>query len=116
MPLKPRLRRSAPRRQELVMDLAAFRASLAVAAPPEGLGPALQALWWEAKGDWRRAHELAQADEGGAGDWVHAYLHRKEGDAGNAGYWYRRADKPASRAPLAEEWATIATALLARKG
>ena len=94
------------------MDLAAFRASLAAAAPPEGLGPALQALWWDAKGDWDRAHALAQADEGGAGDWVHAYLHRKEGDAGNAGYWYRRAGKPASRAPLAEEWAAIAAALL----
>jgi hypothetical protein len=97
------------------MDLTQFRASLPVAAPPEGLSTALQALWWEAKGDWDRAHELAQADEGGAGDWVHAYLHRKEGDAGNAGYWYRRAGKPASRAPLAEEWATIAAALLARK-
>ena len=94
------------------MDLTAFRASLAVATPPEGLGQALQALWWEAKGEWDRAHVLAQADEGGAGDWVHAYLHRKEGDAGNAGYWYRRAGKPASPAPLAQEWATIASALL----
>ena len=95
------------------MDLAAFHASLTLAAPLEGLGPALQALWWDAKGDWNRAHALAQADEGGPGDWVHAYLHRKEGDAGNAGYWYRRAAKPASRAPLAEEWAAIAAALLA---
>jgi hypothetical protein len=94
------------------MDLPAFRASLAAAAPPDGLGPAPQALWWDAKGDWDRAHALAQADEGGAGDWVHAYLHRKEGDAGNAGYWYRRAGKPASRASLAEEWAAIAAALL----
>jgi hypothetical protein len=94
------------------MDLAAFRDSLAAATPPEGLSPALQALWWEAKGDWDKAHVLAQADEGGPGDWVHAYLHRKEGDAGNAGYWYRRASMPASRAPLAEEWAAIAVALL----
>jgi hypothetical protein len=95
------------------MDLAAFRASLAAAAPPDGLGPAEQALWWDAKGDWDRAHALAQADEGGAGDWVHAYLHRKEGDAGNAGYWYRRAGKPASRSSPADEWAAIAAALLA---
>jgi len=94
------------------MDLTAFRASLALAAPPNDLSPALQALWWEAKGDWDKAHALAQVDEGGAGDWVHAYLHRKEGDAGNAGYWYRRAGKPASRAPLDEEWAAIARALL----
>ena len=92
------------------MDLAQFRASLAVAAPPEGLELALQALWWDAKGDWD--HALAQADEDGVGDWVHAYLHRKEGDAGNAGYWYSRAHKPASRASLAEEWAEIASALL----
>ncbi|MGA2495078.1 MAG: hypothetical protein ABSF67_19420 [Roseiarcus sp.] len=97
------------------MDLTAFRASLALAAPPEGLSPALQALWWEAKGDWDKAHALARVDEGGAGDWVHAYLHRKEGDAGNAGYWYRRAGKPTSLAPLAEEWAAIAAALLAKQ-
>jgi len=95
------------------MDLAAFRASLAAAAPPDGLSPALQALWWDARDDWGKAHALAQTDEGGAGDWVHAYLHRKEGDAANAGYWYRRAGRPASRVPLAEEWAAIATALLA---
>jgi len=94
------------------MDLTVFRASLAAAAPPEGLNLALQALWWEAKGDWDKAHELAQADEGGDGDWVHAYLHRKEGDAGNAGYWYRRASKPTSRVSLEEEWAAIAAALL----
>jgi hypothetical protein len=94
------------------MDLSAFRASLGAATPPEGLSPALQALWWDASGDWDKAHALAQADEGGAGDWVHAYLHRKEGDAGNASYWYRRAGKPASRASLAEEWAAIAAALL----
>jgi len=60
-------------------------------------------------------HALAQADEGGPGDWVHAYLHRKEGDAGNASYWYRRAAKPVSRAPLAEEWAAITVALLATR-
>lgn len=95
------------------MDLAAFRASLATAAPPPDLSPALQALWWDAKGDWERAHEHAQNDEGGAGDWVHAYLHRKEGDAGNAAYWYRRARKPLGAGPLDEEWRAIAAALLA---
>ncbi|MGO9768743.1 MAG: hypothetical protein ACLPSW_04160 [Roseiarcus sp.] len=97
------------------MDLAAFRASLAAAAPPPRLVSALQALWWEAKGDWNQAHLLAQADDGGDGDWVHAYLHRREGDLGNAGYWYRRAGKPASRASLDEEWAAIAAALLSRE-
>jgi len=93
-------------------DLSGFRASLAAGAPPAGLSPALLALWRDARGDWEGAHEAAQADEGGAGDWVHAYLHRKEGDAGNAAYWYRRASKPVCRASLDEEWAAIAEALL----
>ena len=93
------------------MDLAAFRASLAAPSPPEG-SLALQALWFDGKGDWEKAHELAQADEGGPGDWVHAYLHRKEGDAFNAGYWYRRAGKPPAKSALEQEWAAIAAALL----
>jgi hypothetical protein len=96
------------------MDLARFRASLAAAAPPPDLAPALEALWFEAKGDWERAHTLAQADEGGAGDWVHAYLHRKEGDAGNAAYWYRRAGRPIASGPAAAEWTAIVAALLER--
>jgi len=95
------------------MDLARFRASLSADAPPPGLSLALQALWRDGKGDWDGAHEAAQADGGGAGDWVHAYLHRKEGDAGNAAYWYRRAGRPACRLSLEEEWAAIADALLA---
>lgn len=94
------------------MDLAKFRASLAATAPPPGLTLALVALWRDGKGDWDGAHEAAQEDGGGAGDWVHAYLHRKEGDAGNAAYWYRRAGKPVCRAPPDEEWAAIAEALL----
>lgn len=96
----------------LAMDLAVFRASLKSASPPAGLNHALRALWLDARGDWVRAHEAAQADEGAAGDWVHAYLHRKEGDAGNAVYWYRRAGKPVCRASLDEEWEAIAGALL----
>ena len=98
------------------MDLAAFRASLSLASPPPNLSTALRALWLDGRGDWRGAHEAAQADEGGAGDWVHAYLHRKEGDAGNAGYWYRRARKPVCRAALDEEWAAIASTLLKADG
>jgi hypothetical protein len=94
------------------MNLAAFRESLGRPEPPPNLSLALRALWLEAKGDWEGAHEAVQADEGGAGDWVHAYLHRKEGDAGNAAYWYRRARKPISRASCGEEWDEIATALL----
>jgi hypothetical protein len=95
--------------------LAEFRASLAADEPPPGLAPALAALWRDAKGDWDGAHERAQADGGGDGDWVHAYLHRKQGDEGNAGYWYRRARRPFSRLPLEQEWTEIAEALLARR-
>lgn len=95
------------------MDLTTFKASLAQAAPPDGLEPALQALWHLAKGDWERAHELAQSQEDSHGNWVHAHLHRVEGDAANAGYWYRRVGRPHSKAPLPQEWDEIAAALLA---
>lgn len=94
------------------MDLAAFKASLSRAKPPAGLSAALAGLWWDAKGDWDKAHDCAQAQDDTAGAWVHAYLHRKEGDAANAGYWYRRASRPAATAGLDAEWETIARALL----
>lgn len=97
------------------MNFAAFRHSLADPAPPGGLSLALEALWHDARGDFDRAHQLAQSDEGGAGDWVHAYLHRKEGDSGNAAYWYRRAGRPFRSEPLDAEWDEIAQALLAEK-
>ena len=94
------------------MDLASFNASLANAAPPEGISLAAQALWWEKKGDWDQAHQCAQRQADAQGAWAHAYLHRVEGDLSNAGGWYRRAGRPVSTAPLAEEWETIARALL----
>jgi len=94
------------------MDLAAFKASLGGPAPPGGLGRALEALWHAARGDWDGAHRLAQAQKDTAGDWVHAYLHRVEGDEGNAGYWYRRAGKPHATGPLEREWDEIVAALL----
>ncbi len=80
-------------------------------APPEDYSLPLQALWWDAKGDWTRAHECAQACETPEGDWVHAYLHRVEGDLANAGYWYRRAKRPVGVGDLAQERAIIADAL-----
>ena len=94
------------------MNLQEFRDSLLNDQPPKNLNFALSGLWWDAKGDWTRAHESAQQDEGPAGAWVHAYLHRKEGDPSNAAYWYQRACKPPSRSPLREEWFAIAEALL----
>ena len=76
------------------MDLTRFRKSLEGAAPPAESGAPLAALWHLAKGDWDRAHKIVQDDEGAAAAWVHAHLHRVEGDEGNAGYWYARAGKP----------------------
>ncbi len=97
------------------MDFRGFRQSLTETAPPAGLALALQALWWDAKGDWDKAHDCAQGQDDQAGAWVHAYLHRKEGDAANAGYWYRRAGRPAASEPLDQEWQAIARDLLAEK-
>ena len=94
------------------MDFKAFKASLAGPKPPQDLAPALRALWWDAKGDWERAHTDAQADDGASGAWVHAYLHRKEGDSENARYWYRRAAQPVAKSDLAGEWEAIARSLL----
>ena len=96
------------------MDLEAFRESLRFEQPPAGLSLALQALWWDAHSDWIKAHEHAQRDEGPEGAWVHAYLHRKEGDLGNAGYWYRRAQRRTAIGPLEQEWQEIVEALLQR--
>ena len=93
------------------MDFDSFRKSVAAAAPPAGLDLAQQSLWWDAKGDWDKAHQLADKRHDTNGSWVHAYLHRKEGDQGNAGYWYRRAGKPVSKGSLDAEWTAIAKAL-----
>ncbi len=97
------------------MDFETFKRSLAAPEPPDGLDAAAQALWWDARGDWQKAHRCAQEDEGKSGAWVHAFLHRKEGDLGNAGYWYRRAGKPVATTALEEEWTQIARALLGNK-
>ena len=94
------------------MTLQEFRDSLLGDEPPRQLSLALAGLWWDAKGNWNRAHESAQQDEGPAGSWVHAYLHRKEGDSSNARYWYRRADKVPARTSLEQEWLEIAESLL----
>jgi hypothetical protein len=94
------------------MDPAELKRSTDADVPPAGLSLAAQALWWDAKGDWDKAHQCAQAQDDPAGALVHAYLHRKEGDASNAGYWYRRAGKAPAAGPLEAEWEVIAGALL----
>lgn len=90
-----------------------FQASLAEADPPAGLTGPLEALWHAAKGDWRRAHAIAQQNEGDRTHaWVHAHLHREEGDLANAGYWYRRAGRPVAEGDIAAERKAIAEVLL----
>ena len=96
--------------------MADLRASLSAAAPAAELNPPLAALWWAAKGNLDQAHRIVQDESSADAAWVHAYLHRKEGDAGNAAYWYRRARKPVCYASLDEEWAAIAEALLKGEG
>jgi hypothetical protein len=95
------------------MDAVEFEASLEEDEPPHGVTEALQALWYERRGDWDRAHRIAQEIAGPDGAWVHAYLHRREGDQSNAAYWYRQANKPVSRGDLDEEWRAMVAALLA---
>jgi hypothetical protein len=93
------------------MTLEEFRATLSDANPPD-VSPALVALWHDARGDWEKAHNVAQDVDDVSGSWVHAYLHRKEGDLGNAGYWYRRAGRPPTEISLATEWRDITETLL----
>jgi hypothetical protein len=96
-----------------MMTVEAFRHTFADAVPPGGLNLALQALWWAGKGDWDRAHGCAQEREGDPScDWVHAYLHRVEGDRANANYWYRRAGRPVAATSLDDEWSAIVATLL----
>ncbi len=94
------------------MTLAEFKATLSKSRPPIGLAPALAALWWAGKEDWDRAHKLVMDETGRACAWVHAYLHRVEGDFANARYWYGEARQPVAAGRLAAEWAAIAKALL----
>jgi hypothetical protein len=97
----------------VVVSTADFKVSLSGAAPAPALAPPLAALWWAAKGDWEAAHKIVQDEDTSDAAWVHAYLHRVEGDLGNAGYWYRRADKPQAKDSLEAEWERIVSALLA---
>ena len=95
------------------MTRAGFKASLADDAPPNGAAAALAALWWIRKGEWDRAHEIVMGESSQAAAWVHAHLHRIEGDASNAGYWYRQAKKPVASGSIDAEWETIVDDMLA---
>ena len=92
-----------------------FRRSLSDAAPPADAELAVQALWWAGKDDWDKAHRIVMDNAGADCAWVHAYLHRAEGDLGNAGYWYRQAGRKPATGELAAEWEAITTALLSER-
>ena len=113
-----RLKRGRAGRKVAPMTFVEFNQSVSGGgAVPEGLSGAVAALWSDARSDWEAAHDAAQEDKSKAGAWVHAYLHRKEGDAENAGYWYARAGRrmPAESVTLLAEWEVIARELLGGK-
>lgn len=94
------------------MNITDFKESLTEANPPSGLSRNLEALWHDANGDWDKAHNIVQETSGFEGDWIHAYLHRKEGDLGNASYWYSRVGKTRPNSTLETEWEELANYLL----
>jgi hypothetical protein len=96
----------------LTMTFAEFQKSLGDTQPSPLLSPYLKALWHDGKGDWKTAHTIIQDIEDTTAAWIHAYLHRGEGDTGNADYWYSRAGRKRPDIPLKEEWEKIVTALL----
>jgi hypothetical protein len=95
------------------MTLAEFQETLARGRPPQGLAPALSALWWAAKDDWDKAHALVMDERSKECARVHAYLHRLEGDLDNAHYWYRRAGIAATAEDLKAEWQALVRDFLA---
>jgi len=94
------------------MTLEEFKLSLTFEVPPDTLVPLLKALWYDAKGKWEKAHEISQSVHTARGSWVHAYLHRKEGDLSNASYWYAKAGRDLPLLSIQDEWDKIAMVLL----
>ncbi len=94
------------------MVLDKFKSSLKSDSPPEKIDKELKALWWDAKGNWDKAHRLVQAMNNTLASWVHAYLHRKEGDLSNASFWYTNAGRKMPDVTLEQEWEEIVKAIL----
>ena len=94
------------------MHFETFQQSISQPSPPADISVYLLALWYDAHGDWDTAHRMIDHLEDNTACWVHAYLHRKEGDTGNAGYWYHKANKKMPAISLQQEWETIVKALL----
>ena len=98
------------------LSLGEFKRSLMDEEPPAGLTSALRALWWTGKGNWEAAHKIVMDEPDRNSAWLHAYLHRVEGDLANAGYWYRQAGRAAAAGPIESEWETIAVELISERG
>ncbi|HEY4208897.1 MAG TPA: hypothetical protein VGM31_18865 [Puia sp.] len=96
------------------MTLQQFESSLSGDTPPKDITIALAAMWYDGKGDWEQAHLTAQDIPTTDGSWVHAYLHRKEGDGWNANYWYNRAGRSMPDYPLDKEWKEMVQSFLGR--
>lgn len=94
------------------MNFDDFKASLKDSHPPAGINKLAEAMWYDGKGDWEMAHNISQDINSEEGSWIHAYLHRKEGDLGNASYWYSRAGRTRPQVSLDEEWEVIVREVL----
>lgn len=94
------------------MSFEEYLYSVAQPEPPIGLSPILLSLWWDKKGEWERSHDIAQDLHTKDGSWIHAYLHRKEGDIWNADYWYSRAGKTRPDTSPDIEWESIVRSFL----
>src|SRR5688500_12446994 len=86
------------------MDFDGFTSSIKQQTIPSSLGPELQSLWYDCLNNWNKAHDIAQDIPDKNGSWIHAYLHRKEGDKWNANYWYQKAGKTMPSYSLEKEW------------
>jgi hypothetical protein len=100
------------RKLQPMQEFAEYNNSLLQSLPPDDLSVYLKALWYDAKGSWDKAHTIIQDVPGSAASWIHAYLHRKEGDIWNADYWYSKAGRKRPDVSLDEEWKSIVKALL----
>jgi hypothetical protein len=94
------------------MTFQEFKSTLGKSNPPDGISDLLKAMWYDGKEDWNASHNIAQDIHTQEGSLIHAYLHRKEGDIGNASYWYQKAGRPLCKVSLQEEWDAIVRELL----
>ena len=94
------------------MNFEEYQETLSSSKPPAGISPYLESLWYDAKNDWEKAHSIIQDLEDKTAAWIHAYLHRKEGDISNADYWYQRAGRKRPATTLQEEWEDIVKDLI----